>query len=173
MLISSLTCEYLCMAKPEGESEKNTCLPNIHHPLKKQEVGAKKTPLRHKLKIHVYFFPQENKMHQTPKTLNSLGLNTASSRLQILKWASKALQLIRADLHQNQHRSIPAVHLYHHSFLKVPSEVKTFLLFFFFLPPQDFYTSSYDLVACFMINRAPGSPGWINNHDNIFVRLLE
>lgn len=135
MLISSLTCEYLCMAKPEGESEKNTCLPNIHHPLKKQEVGAKKTPLRHKLKIHVYFFPQENKMHQTPKTLNSLGLNTASSRLQILKWASKALQLIRADLHQNQHRSIPAVHLYHHSFLKVPSEDKTFLLFFFFPSP--------------------------------------
>lgn len=68
-------------------------------------------------------------MHQTPKTLNSLGCNTASARLQMLKYASKALQLIRAHLHQNQHRSIPAVHPYHHNFLKVPSEVKTLLLF--------------------------------------------
>lgn len=68
-------------------------------------------------------------MHETPKTLTSSGCNTASARLQMLKRASKALQLIRADLHQNQHRSIPAVHLYYHNFLKVTSEVKTLLLF--------------------------------------------
>lgn len=56
MLISSLTCEYLCMAKPEGESEKNTCLPNIHHPVKKQEVGAKDT-IASQIKNTRLFFP--------------------------------------------------------------------------------------------------------------------
>jgi len=67
MLISSLMCEYLCMAKTGGESDNHgiikvgrdlsssspTVLLAQYSPLCEKIGGAKKPPLHHKLKIHI------------------------------------------------------------------------------------------------------------------------